>query len=96
MYNGQTLVSFTVMLNSNLKWSVSPTSGCYDIQTITQHELGHALGVAHCHESTDTKPCFSTTRSSNIMCPNIAIDTLGSSRRTFQPYDTSSYIVIYQ
>ncbi len=31
-------------------WHVIFTLGYYDMKTIVQHELGHALGVVHCHE----------------------------------------------
>ncbi len=62
----------------------------YDIQSVATHELGHAIGVAHCHEEGES--CFSPTCSSNVMTrlayPN-------STRRTLTDYDTASKQVIY-
>lgn len=65
--------------------------GKYDLQTVATHELGHAIGVAHCHE-TDETSCFSSTCSSNVMMPIIYPN---STRRTLTDYDTASKIVIY-
>lgn len=46
------ITSFRIVINS---WEVSfadgAKPGCYDIQSVIQHELGHILGIAHCHET---------------------------------------------
>ena len=33
----------------------------YDVKSVILHELGHALGIAHCHELEDGETCFSPT-----------------------------------
>lgn len=88
--SGTNLYSIRIRLNSNKSFSVGAQSGKYDIQSVVQHELGHALGVAHCHTigSSYTTP----TCPSNVMCPTLGT---GTTRRTFKAYDTASYIVIY-
>lgn len=62
-----------------------------DMQTIAGHELGHVLGVAHCHEI-DENTCFSSTCGNNLMQPEfstyIEIHSLTA-------YDESSYQIIY-
>ncbi|MFG6342799.1 MAG: matrixin family metalloprotease [Lachnospiraceae bacterium] len=72
-------------------FTVGAASGKYDIQTVATHELGHAIGVAHCHEEGDTS-CFSATCSSNVMMRTISKN---STRRTLTDYDTASKQVIY-
>lgn len=72
-------------------FTVGAASNKYDIQTVATHELGHAIGVAHCHEKGES-PCFSTTCSSNVMMREISSN---STRRTLTDYDKSSKQVIY-
>lgn len=65
---------------------------CYDIQSIVTHELGHALGVAHCHE--EGERCTSPTCSTNAMnpiCPDNSII-----RRVLSAYDSASYQYVYR
>lgn len=87
--NGE-LQSVAILLNSNYQWSVGSSLGKYDIQTIVLHELGHALGVGHCHEIGN--PCASPTCTSNVMYPIFAT---GQVKTTFQNYDISTYRSIY-
>ncbi len=82
----------TIYLNAAQDWSTTGASDAYDIQTVVTHELGHALGVAHCHEEGEAAPCWSATCTSNVMRWNTEP---GEIRRTLQPYDTASYIRIY-
>ena len=90
---GDEILGATIYLLSTEKWSVGDSSGCYDIQTVVLHELGHMLGVAHCHEAEEEQSsCFSKTCKNNVMNPKVE---QGKVRRTFQEYDTASYIVIY-
>ncbi len=86
--------SATILLNENknVLWSTSGASNAYDMKTVVEHELGHALGVAHCHELETRSGCYSSTCSKNVMNPTSA---RGRVRTTLQEYDKSSYILIY-
>ena len=86
------IVAANIILSDTANWSTVGASNAYDVQTVFQHELGHALGVAHCHESETRAKCYSSTCLKNVMNPDIA---KGQKRTTFQEYDTSSYILIY-
>lgn len=89
---GTTVTSMKIWLNQADKtFSVGAKSGCYDIQTIVEHELGHALCIRHCHEGRP-EDCFSSTCSSNVMNPN---PETGKLRRVLQSYDRVSYQAIY-
>ena len=91
--SGDEILSVNIYLNTWLyEFSVGGSSSSYDIRTVVQHELGHALGVAHCHEEGEDDPCWSPTCNDNVMYRLIE---LGEVRTTFQPYDTASYINIY-
>lgn len=72
-------------------FSVGAKSGCYDVQSVVVHELGHALCVKHCHEK-NASSCFSATCTSNVMNWSVPI---GKTRRNLTSYDKSSYQVIY-
>lgn len=86
------LNSASIAFNSGTyTFTVGAASGKYDIQTVATHELGHAIGVAHCHEKDETS-CFSPTCSSNVM---MRVIYPNSTRRTLTDYDTASKQVIY-
>ena len=86
------LSSFTITFNlQDFSFSTSAESGKHDIQTISLHELGHAIGIAHCHEI-GASSCFSTTCTSNVMKPTSSTNT---TRRSLQPYDSASKQSIY-
>ena len=88
------LDAVTIKLSWNYNWSTSLNSNAMDVQTVVQHELGHALGIAHCHEKEEGPgPCWSATCKSNVMYP--IIDE-GDRRTTLTSYDISSYRSIYQ
>lgn len=88
------LQAVTIKLESGKKWSVGKAKGCYDIQTIVQHELGHAIGIAHCHEASEgSGPCWSATCLKNVMYP---IARTNYQNITLTDYDISSYRLIYQ
>ena len=88
------LQAVTIKLESGKKWSVGKAKDCYDIQTIVQHELGHAIGIAHCHEASEgSGPCWSATCLKNVMYP---IARTNYQNITLTDYDISSYRLIYQ
>ena len=47
-------ISVDVKLNPDKPWAIGVVSGCYDVETVILHELGHALGITHCHEKGTT------------------------------------------
>ena len=81
-----------ILLSEDVRWSTTGASNAYDVLTVVEHELGHALGVAHCHEPNTRTKCYSSTCLKNVMNPNI---TIGQKRTTLQEYDKSSYTLIY-
>lgn len=89
---GNELLSVTVKLAEEHNFTIGGSSNSFDIKSIVLHELGHALGVAHCHEDGDPDPCWSPTCNDNVM---YRLFDHGEVRTTFQPYDTASYISIY-
>lgn len=92
--SGGKIFAVSIKLNSGNQWSVGKASGKYDVQTIVQHELGHALGIAHCHEASEgSGPCWSATCLSNVMYP---IAKTNHRNITLTDYDISSYRLIYQ
>lgn len=94
MFPNQTngvLNSACIAFNSGTySFTTGAASGKYDIQTVATHELGHAIGIAHCHEEGES--CFSATCSSNVMMRTVDDN---STRRTLTDYDISSKQVIY-
>ena len=84
------LESVDVELNSKYSWGTTGGSGV-DVQTIVGHELGHALGVAHCHAIGESS-CFSATCSTNLMNPAWGV---GDVVHSLTSYDISSYQLIY-
>lgn len=89
-HDGDELRTFIIYLNQNFQYYVGAAVGKYDYQTIFTHELGHALGVAHCHESGET--CNSPTCSTNVMNRLAQTNYI---RRILKSYDIASYQYIY-
>ena len=89
-YSGNELYAVHIRLNSGKKLTVGPNPKAYDVKTIILHELGHALGIAHCHEIGNS--CFSPTCSINVMNPEMPVN---ETRTVLRAYDTSSYQMIY-
>lgn len=89
-YSGNALSSVTIYLNSSKPLTVGPNPNSYDVKTVLVHELGHALGIAHCHEIGSS--CFSPTCSINVMNPETPVN---ETRTVLRAYDTSSYQMIY-
>ena len=89
---GEYFDTVKIAFNSgDFAFSVGAVSGKYDIQSVATHEMGHAIGIAHCHEQTETT-CSIGTCPTNVMNPSIASNTI---RRDLTAYDTSSKKVIY-
>lgn len=92
--SGGRIYSVTIKLNASKNWTIGKSSGKYDIQTIVQHELGHAIGIAHCHEASEGNgPCWSATCLKNVMYP---IARTNYQNITLTDYDISSYRLIYE
>jgi len=87
-----------IELNLRYEWVIGAVPGKADVQSAVAHELGHALGIAHCHvileneEGEDISNCGSSTCPNNVMSPRYLGGTV---RRTLQAYDIGSYQVIY-
>jgi hypothetical protein len=82
--------SMRIVLQSYADWSIGASPGAYDVQSVIVHELGHAYGIAHCHEgfgSCDVIGC-----PNNVMSPSISKN---STRRVLQTYDIINYQYIY-
>ncbi len=79
-----------IEINLAKKLSLGAKNGYVDFQSVVVHELGHALGVAHCHESEQN--CSFSNCSTFVMNPDVPI---GKNRRVLTSYDKSSYQVIY-
>ncbi len=56
-----TIFDSDILFNPKLQFSTIPTEGCFDIQNIATHELGHALGAGHSYMSSATMFAFSDT-----------------------------------
>ena len=90
------LSSVTILLDSGTSWSTGTSSNSYNLQSVVEHELGHAIGIAHCHEldsSYGEGPCWSATCKSNVMYPRIKPNQV---KTTLTDYDISSYRLIYE
>ncbi len=88
--NNGVLSSVNILVNiKDYSFASGSISGKYDMQSTIIHELGHAIGVAHCHEN---ESCFSTTCATNVMNPTLS-DNM--TRRNLTAYDTSSKQYIY-
>ena len=92
IFTDGSFVCAEITLSDKVNWSTVGASNAYDVQTFAEHVLGHALGVAHCHEPNTRTKCYSSTCLKNVMNPNI---TIGQKRTTLQEYDKSSYTLIY-
>ena len=94
--NGVYIEFVTIYLNElDYEWTNGSVAGKYDVQSVVTHEIGHALGIKHCHELSaypNGGPCWSDTCLQNVMQPEISS---GMTRRNLRYYDTASYIVIY-
>ena len=76
-----------ICLNSADTITAIPTayvpSNAYDFMSIIHHEIGHAMGIAHCCEELNC---------ANVMGGKLA---MGVMRRSLQDYDKASLIALY-
>ena len=89
--SGYALTAVHIKLNAGETYSTNTAPNTYDVQTVIMHELGHSLGVRHCHEEWEDS-CFSPTCILNVMQWQILHNEY---RRTLQDYDRSSYQAVY-
>lgn len=79
--------------STDVKWHIGKEVGAYDVQSVVLHELGHAVGIAHCHESTEGwGPCWSYTCLNNVMYPFAETNKV---KTTLTDYDKASLMLIY-
>lgn len=84
------VTSVKIVLQQNANWSIGASAGAYDVQTVILHELGHAYGIAHCHEGSGS--CGVIGCPNNVMSPTISKNM---TRRVLQTYDIINYQYIY-
>lgn len=89
--SGGYMSSFVIRLNTYYTWATSAQSGKVDIQSVLTHEIGHALGVSHCHNASEST-CGTSQCPYNVMNPTLS---LGQARRTLMSYDISTYRALY-
>lgn len=79
-----------IVFNTKHSFSVGATSGKYDIQGVATHELGHALGIAHCHD--DPKQHVSGDTSYTMYNNSF---TNSTAARTLTTYDKNAKLSLY-
>lgn len=85
--------TFQILLNNgSYQFSNGAYSGKVDFQSVVTHELGHALGVSHCHNASEST-CGTSQCPYNVMNPTLS---LGQARRTLMNYDISTYRALYR
>lgn len=87
---GQEILAVEICINTSRELTIGANPKSYDVKSIMVHELGHALGIAHCHEGNSS--CFSPTCSINVMNPEMPAN---ETRTVLRAYDRSSYQMIY-
>ena len=81
-----------IRLSNSHTFSDSAQVGAYDLQSVILHELGHAYGVAHCHNDVNIVACGVGSCPYNVMSPVLSSN---SQQRVLKNYDKDSYRSIY-
>ena len=53
--------SSDIDVNANYSWANGAYSGCYDLQTIVLHEIGHSVGLSHSSNSSAVMYAYAYT-----------------------------------
>lgn len=86
------LENVIIRLSNAVTFTIGATPNSYDLQSVVMHELGHAYGIAHCHEEGEDSSC------TVIGCPNNVMNRLlakNTNRRVLKNYDIINYRYIY-
>ena len=81
-----------IRLSDSHTFSSSAQPGAYDLQSVILHELGHAYGVAHCHNDVGIGSCDVGSCPNNVMSPVLASNR---QQRILKDYDKDSYRSVY-
>lgn len=87
-------VRIKMNLNKTFSYGTTAETGKFDFRSAVAHELGHGLGVAHCHEREGHPENYacSTNCPNNVMTPVLPAKKI---RMILQPYDRASLVNTY-
>lgn len=88
---GHVFNSADIVFNTRYSWTVGAESGKYDIQSTATHELGHALGIAHCHDKSSDHGA-----GDNVYTMYNSGSTNSIHKRSLTTYDKNAKLSLYQ